>query len=131
MIKATELRIGNYVYEEVLGTCSVSDICEHVVMCKVGNVELDGTIGTKTYTLNYSCITSIPLTEEWLLKFGFENVGYFKFWGARYFYKGICIYLIDNEFRFYYQTNRAFTIYDSVHETQNLFSALGEELTIK
>ena len=72
----------------------------------------------------------IPLTEEWLIRFGFEKTSYFKDWGMRYFKKGICIYLEDGEFRFYYQTNRAFTSYDSVHEIQNLyFSLTGEELT--
>jgi len=73
-----ELRIGNLVNEEVLGISPISDICEHVVMVKVNNGELDGTISKTTYTLNYSSISPIPLTEKWLLHFGFENWGYGK-----------------------------------------------------
>ena len=64
-----ELRIGNLVNEEVLGICPISDICEHVVMVKVNNGELDGTISKVTYTLNYCCITPIFLTKDLLLSF--------------------------------------------------------------
>ena len=51
-MKATELRVGNYVDEEVLGNCVISDICEHVVMVKVNNVKVDGVFNKVTYTLN-------------------------------------------------------------------------------
>ena len=129
MIAATELRIGNNFQDEegqVLTCFGVA--CEMFENQNKGIVWYDLEGG---FFLEEDEIEPIPLTEDWLLKFGFENVGYFNFWGTRYFYKGICIYLIGNEFRFYYQTNRAYTIYDSVHEIQNLCFALGKELTIK
>lgn len=113
-MKPEELRIGNLLYSDPITKEPV----------KVKRLEKDST------TLDI--VEPIPLTEEWLLKFGFENVGYFKFWGTRYFHKGICIYFEDNEFRFYYQTNRSYTVYESIHEIQNLYFALtNNELKIK
>jgi len=73
-------------------------------------------------TLNYE---PIPLTEEWLLKFGFvnpESMSYFK--------KSITVYLQDNLFW-------CDILWDSleiksVHQLQNLYFALkNEELTFK
>jgi hypothetical protein len=67
----------------------------------------------------------IQLTEEWLLKFGFEKIGtYFK---------------INNEFeiltdngRYYYYINLDRLYLNSIHQLQNLFYCLcGEELTFK
>jgi hypothetical protein len=136
---AKELRIGNLVNEEVLGNCIVSDICEHVVMVKVENVELNRSIGTVKYTLNYGSIKPIPLTKDWLSKFGFKkhkilgsyNIGQFRFHTQRPF---------GNEKQFnltteLYYCERAILVsggVKEVHQIQNLYFALtNKELTIK
>jgi hypothetical protein len=55
-MKANELRIGNYVYD-TLG--------------KVNKIDLEAI----TYVVKepHNQVKPIPLTEEWLLKFGFEK----------------------------------------------------------
>lgn len=66
----------------------------------------------------------IPLTEEWLLKFGFEPLG-----SSRFDFKIFTYYLYDGSF--YNQSSRLSTI-KYVHQLQNLYFALtGEELKIK
>jgi len=110
-MKATELRIGNYVRTTVTHTEFKTNIDELTVILSE----------PKDHQLE-----PIPLTEEWLLKFGFErNVLNAKHNDIIYYsennigVKGIlgmvkpskCIY---------------------VHQLQNLYFALtGEELTIK
>ena len=66
----------------------------------------------------------IPLTEEWLLKFGFEKV-------REYF-------TIDNEFEIFVDNEKYYLYINSdrlylhtLHQLQNLYFALtGEELTL-
>ena len=67
-MKANELRIGNLVYS--LETNDVQKI--------IGINEEYISIDTVTFDyLSYDEITPIPLTEEWLLKFGFKyNKGF-------------------------------------------------------
>jgi len=122
-----ELRIGNWVNEEVLGNCAVSDICEHVVMVKVNNGRLDGTTSKVTYTLNYNCISAIPLTEEWLLDFGFEKdeLGWFF---KENDYCSFGLFFKNNEWLFYISDTKI----KYVHQLQNLYFALtNNELTNK
>lgn len=80
-----------------------------------------------------SIINPIPLTEEWLLKFGFEKSEVENpFYGYEFFLKGLSIYLKDGTIRFYHQhSNRTWVEYESVHELQNLYFALTvEELSL-
>jgi hypothetical protein len=77
----------------------------------------------------------IPLTEDWLLKFGFEKASlnnvYFKHWGTNgleiivygYHYKGV----------FEIELGKArFKSIEFIHHLQNLFYDLtGEELELK
>ena len=74
-------------------------------------------------------IEPIPLTEEWLLKFGFENCGYY------YNKNDIRIYFVhEREFEgfvFEYGMAESFCKIRFVHNLQNLYFALtGEELTL-
>jgi hypothetical protein len=125
-MEAKELRIGNLISEEVLGTCEVNQILENCLMVSVPTGKLDGTIGLSVYTLNYDCVTGIPLTEEWLLKFnadkhdGFYSYHRFKLlWKPLYGYW----YVIDLQ-NWTYLTKVEF-----VHEWQNfVFVMNGEEL---
>jgi hypothetical protein len=69
MIKAEELRIGNYVY------CSETDSNTKVVDIYLDDdfIELGHYIGVDDgYRYDLDQIEPIPLTEQWLLDFGFE-----------------------------------------------------------
>jgi len=126
-MEAKELRIGNWVYNDT------QEI----------NFQVDGgCIATEElrYKANnlYKGFDAIPLTEEWLLKFGFKQreneayeffeidsvIGLFylrpSYLGGYYFGNDVSDELND-------QIN-----YEYVHQLQNLYFALtGEELTVK
>lgn len=116
-MKANELRIGNYVYDDVL-----KDI-------------------DTVYQLDLRCVNDcyikdlnnemkpIPLTEEWLLKFGFVVFGIDKDHYSLHDFKLFDVggYYIVTPLPHEYKP-----IIKHVHQLQNLYFALtGEELTIK
>jgi hypothetical protein len=122
---ANELRIGNWVYHEP----SVNETTNGEFIVSEINVFDENSING----LESSDVKPIPLTEEWLVKFGFKNRG-----------------LRTTEQRpFFLFTNngKGFTYRDGyisfvgvtvekpimhVHTLQNLYFALtGEELTLK
>ena len=121
-MKANELRIGNYVY---FGKTETKLFCVDLL-----NIAFEKIKNTK------SEIQPIPLTEEWLIKFGFNqdeilNYRYNSEWkldGKNYDFiyididdKDICINDSWNHRKIKY-----------VHQLQNLYFALtGEELKIK
>lgn len=138
-MNANELRVGNLLNEDVLGNCEVSDICEHVVMVKVNNSKLDGTISKVTYTLNYGCINPIKLNEKWLLDFGFKHkkcgISGADMWQGLDFWDKECdmAYLTLRGDIKYGLRIQGFINSDIkyVHQLQNLYFALtGKELTI-
>lgn len=110
-MEANEIRFGNYVYD-TLG--------------KVNKIDLEAI----TYIAKepHNQVKPIPLTEEWLFKFGFE-IGYNQ-------KKMLDVYCKDFDFliersnggNFYYKK----TFIQYVHQFQNLYFALtGEVLTFK
>ena len=109
-MKSTELRIGNL----------VRDFTDH---CNI-NILAEDLTNTKNFQ-------PIPLTEDWLLKFGFEKE--FDYWchSAEYFEiaettEGNWCNSING---YEYRNGNNF---QHVHQLQNLYHALtGEELTIK
>jgi hypothetical protein len=118
-MKASELRIGNFV-KSIDIEYVVSQIDVH------GNIK--GVEGDTSFNLDKTT-EPIPLTSEWLLKFGFKE------------YKG---YYIEKEYgiiSFYFNHLDELTceVYDwtfrnikYVHQLQNLYFGLtGEELIIK
>lgn len=125
-MKASELRLGNWVEclsstQQVQGVKMYGDCSE---------VDL-----TAIHWIDDVDIKPIPLTEEWLLKFGFDdndltfiNNGLELSWLIRMCESGerSCFYLSDN-FPEDFQIRVEY-----VHTLQNLYFALtGEELTIK
>lgn len=119
MIQPQELRISNYIIREDLFDKNkriekITELYKEKALCS----------GPISVFVDYKDLQPIPLTEEWLLKFGFE----LKNWGIKVWYlKGFEIdqhfYLkgIDWGVRFKY-----------VHQLQNLYFALtGKELTLK
>ena len=121
-MEAKELRIGNWVsrlgyYKQIK---SIEKGCGKIDYVSVGEV----------FTSNQ--IDPIPLTEEWLKKFGFVKVAnhYEKNCFNIYKYKDE----IEIEFR-NDEDDESFVIgmrYNYVHQLQNLYFAVtGEELIIK
>jgi len=119
-MKAEELRIGNWVnlydefYSEVTGLTNTSK-----VWC-VNNPTDEGC------AWSVDEIKPIPITEEWLVKFGFTKTldSYFLKGFRVRFYEGVSI---D------YKEIHLFEIINyPIHQLQNLYHSLtGEELTIK
>ena len=113
-MKATELRIGNYVIEK-------------------GKIKPMYSISNHN-AKDYSRIEPIPLTEEWLKKLGFKLV--FAGQGDGYIYeygelcKTLTIHSRDRN-KFLYSTfNSCEKHIQYVHQLQNLYFALtNEELT--
>ena len=115
-MKGNELRIGNYVYfknglDTVVGT------------------EMDYIMSNHTRRWEKKNIKPIPITKEWLLKFGFTQI-----YNCTYEIE-IDGHVIEFDLRF-----RKMSVYFGdillqlkyVHELQNLYFALtSEELTIK
>ena len=132
MIKANELRIGNL----ILWSGGVHEI----ELIGKGNEQLDNDNGfvyfrkknLQRVSENVDSIEPIPLTEEWLLKFGFEldeeDDGFFKRKiKTSVNEKSECLVFI---YESYYQVEVAEI--NHVHQLQNLYFALtGEELTLK
>lgn len=145
-----ELRIGNYVEESVLGVVTVSTIEPELIWVESKNMKSSHVIESSYYHVDINSITPIPLTREWLLKFGFnsnspckdfEDCGmpYYAKHGVLLFYNGnrlkheLCDYMIG------YGSMRSGKYHIAmikwikyIHQLQNLYFALtGEELTVK
>lgn len=117
-MKTSELRLGNLVqYGGV--TAKVSHIEKSFFYCESELIYFtrDGERGAKP----------IPLTEEWLLKFGFVKHGKYG-----YFYIDFFIVDLDMNGQFYMCDIDIHIVLKHVHQLQNLyFACTGEELTLK
>lgn len=123
-MKAQELRIGNWVYWD-----------DKTMRSKVNGIHPSGKYAhlENTWIDLFRC-DPIPLTEEWLLKFGFvkAELEFYKKPIPSAINAFICIniklnsyQIIQNELGFNIQTQK-------VHQLQNLYFALtGQELTLK
>jgi len=114
-MKRTELRIGNYLK---LGTIKlrVSEINQESFYAENEDEEFFKNTAWE--------IEPIELSEEWLLKFGFN------YQDAKYWTDGLCIHTSDKDFYIIQEQGRVFI--KSVHQLQNLYFALrGQELTVK
>jgi len=111
-MKANELRIGNYYYGDVLFPS------EYNVITANDLVELDSDPLDDYYQ-------PLPLTEEWLIKFGFKKIK-----------TNNCVYWTLNnvdvwELNGIYANENDLPI-QSIHQLQNIYFALtNEELTMK
>ena len=129
MIKANELRIGNYVNELTVGEIFIpTGKIIKITEIKFSGISEVNPIFEHPIERNYQQIDPIALTEEWLLKFGFEkdsrNESYWFFLNKIFIYVGI------NDL-YYYDYDEGEINIQYVHQLQNLYFALtGNELTI-
>ena len=123
-MKANELRIGNYYYGDVLFPS------EYNVITANDLVELDSDPLDDYYQ-------PLPLTEEWLIKFGFGDARITDRLYTRKKTDGFYGFYINKETMSYCTFDYEGTIDDIikiqyVHQLQNLYFAVtGEELTMK
>ena len=136
-MKANELRIGNWVelkteFENEIH--KVYDVCQEMPF-----------LDTKKYgvgTIIWDEIYPIPLTEEWLIKFGFEEESLSQFvfkWqdndncSSFFVYSDWCTISVNHSYKDSHEDD--YVVHrkiEYVHQLQNLYFALtGEELTTK
>ena len=123
MMKATELRLNNMILDRWGAVATVDTI----------GFESTVRISTATYKAESCSINDcepIPLTEEWLLKFGFKKT-------STAYYMEILndwtsLYFCDGYFEISVSSHACPIKIDCVHQLQNLFYCLtGEELEVK
>lgn len=130
-MKAKELRIGNLVY----------DVYNEEDDRKVSMVEYEDFAVFKDYIESGESIDTIiqpiPLTEEWLEKFGLTDIrhGTTLFYSSNRVYPYTDLYITETKEGWYLTENSDDYImgepFNHVHQLQNLYFALtGEELTI-
>lgn len=129
MIKANELRIGNYVSDRHASESFFAKVKKlDATRCYYGG-----------FHSSYSDLRPIPLTKEWLERFGFERNeskmydGHLDVWYI-YKYDGNIMFntelVTDGEIII--QFRRFPIVVKYVHQLQNLYFALtGEELEFK
>lgn len=125
-MKTIELRIGNYVrtYGQDVGHRTIVGITPEGVNLLEQDEKID-----------YNLIEPIPLTEEWLEKFGFEDYGSDSWFKARYENENLCINILKSG-EFCVEgvgvKGESGMYIEYVHQLQNLYFALtAEELEIK
>jgi len=119
-MKTNEVRVGNLLQDMKSGTIVlVSEITENTIAVEV--------IDRSKYPLpiGWKC-GEIKLTEEWLLRFGFEKAA------GQYFQNFCVLQYFDSELRLTTHQDHCLSIQIKfVHQLQNLYFALtGEELTL-
>lgn len=116
MIQANELRIGNLLsYRNNVVKINLSDI---------DYVYTDNT-GSQKY------FKTIPITEEWLLKFGFDKSNRIDFGELKPCYANFSFALMIRHNSYFIDWIGGNTEIKYVHQLQNLYFALtGEELTL-
>lgn len=132
-MEAKELRVGNYVNDNLL-------VCE--ILCD--GVNLTNSDYDQIATYLYDELCPIPLTEEWLIRFGFERNGTQHILESPIYTislgcdddEGKVEYTLDIDwwnFSVFIWANETKSIkIEYVHQLQNLYHILtGKELTIQ
>ena len=125
-MKASELRIGNYVTtltgDKVLLPTMITEKIGEIDLFSVELYDYKKSFAEQHPRIcNLKYISPIPLTEEWLRRFGFKqrNVGY-------YFIKDMCLSYANVGLHNYTLRLDGYYIHDikHVHQLQNLYFAL-------
>ena len=111
-IKARDLRIGNFGIDRESRICIVEEL----------SINEEPRILAISGGLTSLPVTPIPLTEEWLLKFGFEKKSHsFVIYPVSIKKQGVAYFYVPTSIHLKY-----------VHQLQNLFHSLtNEELIYK
>lgn len=121
---ANEFRLGNRVLVPDTGQeAEITAINKHVGVV----------VNSSMAWINIESVKPIPLTEEWLIKFGFESEqnDYDKQINC-FVFNQITLYDHQNGSYSLYRYNDAHVYLPHVHQLQNLYFALtSEELSIK
>lgn len=125
-MKANELRVGNCILIDGQEFGIISEIrSNHAKVIYKG--EVNGNISTRFSLIEFIRLAPIPLTDEWLVRFGFEKISknqeliFNKVRICETVHKGLC--WVDNDIDFIQIKH--------VHQLQNLYFALtGEELKL-
>jgi len=125
-LKATELRVNNYL--EFKDTIFQVEIITLTGGLQIYRIDYDS--GYQFIIGQVKDFKPIPLTEEWLIRFGFDKKG-------EQYFKGYCYeigMMLNSNNEWYIDDGiRTFDLpLKYVHQLQNLYHSLtGEELTIK
>lgn len=145
-MKPTELRIGNYVFGMTdtyvdredkidVNVFKVALLAEDVIKLDIGFGALESYEQKPIISRRLNELKPIPLTEQWLLKFGFENVENesieFILELEEKFLLSIIIEDLTWAIGYGFDWSRTFNI-KYVHQLQNLYFLLtSEELKLK
>lgn len=128
-----ELRPGNYLhaYNHVYNTFGQEREKYLAIVTMVSESSIS--FSHEGPRLNHTTTEPIPLTEEWLIRLGFEKAEDEKFWHPKFKYPVKCD--LNNQWEAWMDLGDRWltlTQIDYVHEVQNLvYEIAGEELTIK
>lgn len=127
MIDAKELMIGSYVKDgSRIGKVTMISKSRIKVKLEHSLVVIDTQLDCKMLD-----VQPIPITEDWLLRFGFEKESDLSF----SIINKLQIDLISNKFSFYMKWGnimRQISTIKHIHQLQNLYFALtGEELSYR
>lgn len=122
-----ELRIGNLAQNKDGNVFEVDNVSESGVNGMSWTDSHYGNIsGGFDYMYTSEEVFGVPLTEEWLVKFGFEMTS------DGFFDRGINGFNVTIDYEIRFNGKIICNAPKSVHQLQNLYFALtGEELTIK
>ena len=115
-MKASELRIGNYIYRK--------NFNNELIISKITGYDLwhSEKLNEANHLVEWNSLLEIPLTKEWLIKFGFKP--FCKDWQLH----GIIIHTRKRGFII----NKSTIQMEYVHQLQNyVFAKTGKELTLK
>jgi hypothetical protein len=155
-MRAIELKIGNYVtdgyYDSFKTIFEVESISEKGINLSIKDDGRWGEIADIWIEPEYEfdLLFGIPLTEEWLLKFGFTKYEWMNGYFIKTFFGDLMIQFFKDEIHLFFTkvsidskgmmfdgrrfagNKKSFTKVKYLHQLQNLyFSLTGEELTIK
>jgi hypothetical protein len=127
MMEARELRIGNLVYFPNNEIVEIYGVSKDIVIKNNG---------CDFFPISVIDVKPIPLTEQWLLKFGFEVNEFHKNYKIKVDYYHHSIKFYENEWVYSNDVSDAschtIASVNYVHQLQNIYFALtNEELTIK
>ena len=129
-MKAQELRIGNLVYADTPD--NIKEIVEIRRNAVTVNYVRTDTNEPHQAMIDYGRLMPVLLTEEWLLRFGFELYFQTSYRGkySNFRINGIWVYFFCDTNTIEFRDNDLKI--NHAHQLQNLYYALtGEELTLK